>query len=271
MRLGIAQTSLAPESLDAALAALDATLAAAAREGARLVLLPELYLCGYGDWARARALALPAATLAERLAPMAARAGVGMCLGFAEAAADAPFNAALLIGADGRLAGHYRKLHLWAEERAVFRPGDAPPVVAEVEGLRAGMMICYDLDMPPVAQHLARAGAELILALSATEPGYQIVPDAVVPVRAYESGLHLAFANHAQGPAGGFCGGSCLAAPDGRVLARAPGAGPAIVTATVDPAAFAGWAAAHPYRDDLRCDLFPPPPALPAPAGAAPA
>ncbi len=79
MRLGIAQTELAPESLDAALDALDATLAEAAAAGARLVLFPELYLCGYGDWARARALALPAGALAERLAPMAARARVGMC------------------------------------------------------------------------------------------------------------------------------------------------------------------------------------------------
>ncbi len=78
------------------------------------------------------------------------------------------YNAAYLLGPDGRLIHHYRKIHLFrlGEEHRKFLPGTRTPTARFPWG-RLGMAICYDLRFPELFRRYARQGAPLILLPSA--------------------------------------------------------------------------------------------------------
>src|SRR5215204_59724 len=100
-------------------------VAAAARNGAWLIILPELAISGYAlEEAGLRQAAEPlnGPTL-DAWSSIAAREGIWVAGGFCEVDADQLFNSAILVGPDG-LALHYRKLHLFDREKLIFSPGD---------------------------------------------------------------------------------------------------------------------------------------------------
>ncbi|SCD87456.1 Carbon-nitrogen hydrolase, partial [Streptomyces sp. SolWspMP-sol7th] len=151
----------------------------------------------------------------------------------------------------------YRKTHLYGPyERAVFTAGDRAVVQAELRGVRLGVLICYDVEFPENVRAHADAGTEVLLVPTALLAPYDFVARSLVPVRAFESQLHIAYVNR-TGPEGGFdfVGLSCLAAPDGTAPARA-GAGPELLLAEADPALLAASRAANPYLADRRTDLY---------------
>ncbi|MFG1806944.1 carbon-nitrogen hydrolase family protein [Streptomyces sp. NPDC049040] len=244
MRIAIAQ-GIAPGT-----DALDAAAAEAAERGARLLLTPELSLTGYAGGLRG---APPVAGAEE----IAARHRVALVIGGPEREGGAVFNTARLIGPDGAVLASYRKTHLYGEqERAAFAPGAEPVVQADLDGLRIGLLICYDVEFPEAVRTHALAGTELLAVPTALMRPYEFVPRVLIPARAYENGLHIAYANRC-GPEGehDFAGLSCLAGPDGEVRARA-GAGPELLLADVDPARNAAARAATPYLADRRPDLY---------------
>lgn len=76
-------------------------------------------------------------------------------------------NTVVAVGADG-LRAHYRKLHLYdafgQRESDWVQPGElATPQLFELDGLRFGLMTCYDLRFPEVARLLVDAGADVFL------------------------------------------------------------------------------------------------------------
>ena len=105
------------------------TIAAAARAeaalGAKLIVLPELAVCGYDlDPDMLTALAEPAeGPTAALLSSLAAELDVTLACGFCETDAGRLYNAALLVTPDGSLS-LYRKLHLFDAEKDIFTPGD---------------------------------------------------------------------------------------------------------------------------------------------------
>jgi 5-aminopentanamidase len=140
---------------------------AAAARGARLVVLPELAICGYAfdDAAEARAAAEPldgpTVRLLERLS---AELGLVIVAGLAERAVDGRvFDTAVLAEA-GALRASYRKVHLWGRESELFDAGSAPPPVVETAAGRVALMVCYDLEFPEWARLAAQAGAEIVAA-----------------------------------------------------------------------------------------------------------
>lgn len=252
-RIALAQTALAPGSIDASVAQLQHLAANARRGGADLLMLPEAFLCGYGSADSMRRLSISHDDPAfGQVLDTARRNGLTLLVGYAERAGPEIFNAAALISASGMLLSNYRKIHLWGDiERAAFSPGDASTVVELRPGLRSAVLICYDLEFPHVAQDLAEREVDLILVISATNAPYQVVPDHLVPARAYENSLFVAFCNHAAG-VGDFVGLSRVAAPDGSFIAGACGSAPELVFADIDLPAFAAYRAHHQYRRDRR-------------------
>jgi predicted amidohydrolase len=61
----------------------------------------------------------------------------------------------------GRLVTRYRKTHLMANEQAVFEAGDEYPIF-DVDGVKVGINICYDLRFAKAAESAVRAGAQLL-------------------------------------------------------------------------------------------------------------
>jgi len=86
-----------------------------------------------------------------------------------------PFNTSVIIDPGGNIAGIYRKLHLFDvdlpgsptyRESDYISPGDET-VVQEIEGIKFGLSICYDLRFPELYRQLAMSGADFILVPSA--------------------------------------------------------------------------------------------------------
>ncbi len=161
------------------------------------------------------------------------------------------------MGPDGARLAHYRKTHLFgAYETAAFTPGDDLVVQADLDGVRLGLLICYDVEFPEAVRAHALAGTDLLLAPTALMRPYEIVPQTIVPARAWESQLYIAYVNRC-GDEGDFtfAGLSCLAAPDGTVRARA-GAGEDLIVADVDPGLLAASRAENTYLGDRRPALY---------------
>ncbi|MCF6523847.1 carbon-nitrogen hydrolase family protein [Streptomyces sp. JJ36] len=249
-----------PASTADSLSALRAAAGRAARSGARLLVTSELFLTGYalGDTLPERAEPADGPG-ARAVAALAAEHGLAIAYGYPERDGDAVHNAVQLVGPDGTPLAHYRKTHLYGDyETAHFTPGDELVVQAELDGLRIGLLICYDVEFPePVRAH-ALAGTDLLLVPTALMRPYEHVAQTVLPARAWESQLYIAYTNRC-GPEGdfAFAGLSCLAAPDGTVRARA-GTGEDLLLADADPASLAASRAGNPYLADRRPELYRP-------------
>jgi predicted amidohydrolase len=247
-----------PATAEAGLAALAGSARRAAAAGARLLVTPELSLTGYalGDAAAERAE--PADGPAARaVAAIAAEHRLAIAYGYPERAGTAVYNAVRLIGPDGGTLAAYRKTHLYgAYENAAFTAGDRLVVQTELEGLRIGLLICYDVEFPETVRAHALAGTDLLLVPTALMLPHEFIARTLLPARAWESQLYIAYTNRC-GPEGGltFAGLSTLAAPDGTEPARA-GSGEELLVAEVDPALLRASRAVSPYLADRRPELY---------------
>ncbi len=258
LRTALLQSSGQLGDVAANLKALDEAAARAAANGAGLLVAPEMFLTGYAIDADVHRLAEPAdGEAADAVADIAERHGVAVAYGYPERDGDTVYNAAQLIGPDGTRLASYRKTHLYGDfELAWFTPGDRPVVQAELGGLRIGLMICYDVEFPENVRAHALAGTDLLLVPTALMHPAQVVARSVVPVRAFENQLYIAYANR-TGPEGGFefVGLSALAGPDGTARARA-GHGEELVVGDVDPELLRASREANPYLRDRRPALY---------------
>ena len=182
-----------------------------------------------------------------------------LVVGFAERAAGKVYNSAVFAHPDGwrRI---YRKCQLYGDyERDLFEPGNEPPAVFSIGPLKAGILICFDVEFPEMVRRLAVAGADLVLVPTAQPdtPDASFIAEKIVPVRAFENGIAIVYADHAgQDSRFAYAGRSCIALPDGSDAARAAPTGSEIIVADYDPAAFAAARTANPYLKDRRTDLL---------------
>jgi 5-aminopentanamidase len=259
MRIALLQSSGRLCEVEGNLGELADTAREAASAAARLLICPELFLTGYAIGEEVGRLAEPAdGPSAQRIASIAAEHGVAIVYGYPERGEHGTiYNAAQLIGADGNRLANYRKTHLFGEfERAHFTAGDEPLAAADLDGVRVGMMICYDVEFPEAVRTHALAGTDLLAVPTAQMRPFEFVADTVVPARAFESQLYVAYVNR-HGPEGefDFVGRSCLAGPDGAVRARA-GYGRELLIGEVDAALLRSSRAANPYLRDRRPELY---------------
>jgi predicted amidohydrolase len=142
-------------------------------KGASIVVLPELIVPAYDlrpEVALAGAEPLDGETVTA-WAAVAREASGYVAAGFAERDGDAVYNSAVLVGPEG-VELHYRKLHLFSAEKAVFTPGDLGLHVVETEFGRIGLCICYDLRFVETLRVLALRGADLVCVPTAWLPGF---------------------------------------------------------------------------------------------------
>ncbi|NUK06698.1 carbon-nitrogen hydrolase family protein [Streptomyces lunaelactis] len=271
LRTALLQSSGRPGSVAGNLKVLDEAAGRAAAAGAGLLVCPEMYLTGYAIGDDIGRLAEPAdGAGAQSVAEIAARHGIAVMYGYPERDVERSevgvppaegwgriFNSAQLIGPDGDRLANYRKTHLFGcFEQQWFTPGEQPVVQAELGGIRIGMLICYDVEFPENVRAHALAGTDLLLVPTAQMHPFQFVAESVVPVRAFESQMYIAYVNR-TGPEGEFefVGLSCLASPDGATRARA-GRGEELVIGEVDPGLLSASREANPYLRDRRPGLY---------------
>ncbi len=194
-----------------------------AAEQADLLVLPELFASGYhiGDQVVARAE--PAdGPISRAIATLAKEHDLAIHYGFPESDGEAIFNASQCIGPDGtRLGGHRKLVIPPGFEGNYFTPGRGCTLFS-YRDVRIATLICYDAEFPETARHVASMGAELVIVPTALGAQWEWVSQRMIPTRAFENGVYLAYANSAGSENGmAFLGQSFIATPDGRELARA--------------------------------------------------
>lgn len=157
---------------DANLAVIEACVAEAAGNGAKLVLLQELhngaYFCQHESVDEFDlAESIPGAST-ERLGKLAKQHGVVLVGSlFEKRAAGLYHNTAVVFDADGSMAGKYRKMHIPDDpgfyEKFYFTPGDLGFNPIDTSVGRLGVLVCWDQWYPEAARLMALAGAELLL------------------------------------------------------------------------------------------------------------
>ena len=217
VRLSLAQFAPLLGDKAANLRAMQQQIEAAGKVGSGLILFPELALTGYRLEPEQLHLAEPidGPSLAV-LAETCRRCHVAALISFPERSGSQHYICAALIDHDGRMAGRYRKTHLYPGEERLFTPGDHLPVFETSLG-RLGVLICYDLEFPEAARTLRLQGAEMILVATANMRPYASQQMVYLRARAFENEVPVALCNRV-GHEGDlqFFGAGGLAMPGGQ-------------------------------------------------------
>jgi predicted amidohydrolase len=214
-------------------------VAAAAAQGAHVVVLPEAMPVGWTDSSSADlADEIPAGESCRFLAKLAATHQLYVCSGVAERNGARVFNSAVLLGPDGGLLHHHRKIYELEIAHACYALGDGLGIADTSLG-RIGVMICSDAFAPAqvISRTLGVMGANIILSPCAwaVPPGHdnakeaygQLWRDNYAPV-ARGFGIWIAGVSNV-GPitSGSWEGRKCigcsmLVGPDGDVFLQGP-------------------------------------------------
>jgi len=252
VRVAAAQAVSVPGDVAANVATAVGLVGSAADRGARVVVLPELFLTGYD-----RAVWTPEHSVDvedSRLQPLADAARAREVVVVAGAAVrreqDRHTLSLLVVDPDGTVSAPYDKQHLFADERTFFAPGDHGATIV-VDGWDLGLGVCYDGCFPEHAAAAAAGGAQAYLCPSAYFVGSEHRRDLYYAARALDNGIYVVFAG-LTGPCGAweFNGGSAVYDPEGRPLDRVGTESPAVVVADLDQAEVARVQELNPIAAD---------------------
>ena len=259
LTLALVQHVSTPGDLSAGLERISTYAEKANQAGADLLLFPEASLTGYNNSLETNRNIAPSANgeHQQAIASICNRFSIAIAYGFAERDGDSFYNSVQLIGDTGDTLAIYRKTHLWGDQdRKLFTAGDDLVPIIQYKGWSIGFLICYDIEFPENVRRLAIEGAELLLTPTALMEPWSTVADRVVPVRAYENQLFIAYAN--------FCGNeyqqhyvghSCIAGPDGMTMAKAKKA-EVMLVATLDKTDISNVRQTLPYHRDRLPSLY---------------
>ena len=137
----------------------------AVKEGANLIVLPELATTGYCFHSREEAFAhaepVPDGQTVRGWIAFAKEKQVYLVGCLPEADGHQLFDTAVLVGPDG-FVGKYRKTHLWNEEKLFFTPGNLGFPVFDTRIGRIGLLVCWDIWFPETARIVSQLGADII-------------------------------------------------------------------------------------------------------------
>jgi predicted amidohydrolase len=240
----------------------------AADEHARIVVFPELAFEVFhpqrppsGD-PSSLAEPIPGPTV-DAFCERARRHGIVIVLNLYECDGARTFDCSPVIDADGRLLGRTRMIHITDyacfHEQGYYSPGDTGAPVYETRWGRLGVAICYDRHYPEYMRALAIAGADLVVVPQAGSVGEwpEGLYEAEMQVAAFQNGYYTALCNRVgEEECLTFSGESFVCAPNGRVIARAPGGKDWILYADVDLSTAAASHARRLFLRDRRPDLY---------------
>ena len=211
----------------------------AAALGVELLVLPELWSCGYVPATLADDVRRDAEPLsgprAQRLSDAARQHTLFFAAGSVPERGDDGriYDTALVFDPTGRLVARHRKAHLYlpAVEQAVFTPGNRLTTFADPALGTVGLLVGFDGDVPEVARALAQRGARLVLVPSACEVERSTEWELVHPALALVHGQWWVQANQAGSHGSStLLGASRIIAPTGTVVTAAGEAVPGLVS-----------------------------------------
>jgi N-carbamoylputrescine amidase len=287
-KVGLIQMSMGPDPEANFSAALN-RIRQAATQGANIVCLPELfraqYFCQREDL-RLFDLAEPIpGPSTEKLAEVARESGIAIVASlFERRAAGLYHNTAVTLNSDGAVAGIYRKMHIPDDplyyEKYYFTPGDLGFHSTDTSFGRIGTLVCWDQWYPEGARLTALQGAEVLFYPTAI--GWHPAEKDEFGTAQYEAwqtiqrahaianGVYVAavnrvgheqgdiLGNRASGPGLEFWGGSFVADPFGRIVAKAAHDREEILIAEIDLTLLEDTRRNWPFLRDRRIDAYAP-------------
>lgn len=131
-----------------------------------LVLLPELSMCGYLFQSREQLMnaaeSVPRGPSTCAMLRISKEYSCTIVFGLAEKENQNIYNTAVIVS-KGRYIGRYRKIHLSDFEKKLFDRGNENPVF-DIDGMKIGVQICFDLWFPEISREQVRKGADILLA-----------------------------------------------------------------------------------------------------------
>jgi len=287
-RIGLVQLRCTSD-LDENLARAVGRVHEAAKLGAQVVCLPELFLTQYFCQREDASLfdlaePIPGPTT-EKLSQAARQAGVSVIASIFEKRAPGIYhNTAAMIDADGKLLGIYRKMHIPDDplyyEKYYFTPGDLGFKAFDTKFGRVGTLVCWDQWYPEGARLTALQGAHVLFYPTAIgwHPAEKaqygkVQHDAwrtIQRAHAIANGVYVAVVNrvgHETGDIRGkaasgagleFWGGSFISDPFGKVLAEASHDKEEILVGEIDLHALEDIRRNWPFLRDRRIDSYGP-------------
>jgi N-carbamoylputrescine amidase len=281
-RIGLVQMRCEPDP-DRNLSRAQDAIADAARRGAEVVCLPELfrtpYLCQSEDPSRFDLAESIPGPSCEVLGKQAADLGISLIASlFERRAAGLYHNTAVVLNARGELVGRYRKMHIPDDplyyEKFYFTPGDLGFASHQTEAGRLGVLICWDQWFPEAARATTLAGAEFLFYPTAI--GWQFdegetIDQAQVDAwrtiqrsHAIANGVFVVAVNRvghetlegADAEGIRFWGGSFVVDPFGRILATAPDDEEAVLVVDCDLGQIERIRRDWPFLRDRRIDAY---------------
>ncbi|BCV24119.1 nitrilase-related carbon-nitrogen hydrolase [Gelria sp. Kuro-4] len=230
-------------------------LAVAARQGAQIACLPELFLQGY-HLSREEFVALAETQdqVVQRVQPVARELGLYIVAPYAEQSKipGIIYNSALLCSPEGHAVGNMRKVYLWGEEKLKFRSGSTFPVFDTPLG-RLAILICYDAEFSEPPRIVALQGAELVFIPSV----WSVRASNRWSVELAAAALYNQYFVVGVNTIGeGICGASKVVNPRGETVIEALRESEQVICATIDLEDVAAYRSEVPYFSDLKVDTF---------------
>jgi predicted amidohydrolase len=266
MRVGVAQLE-STDDVAANLASTAEVIAEAGRRNSAVVVLPEAF--SYRGPFACDLVQEIDGPVGRRLAELARRHNVAVLAGGLWTTCPDPkraYNTSLLVDRLGNLVASYHKIHLFRLDRpdgsrddeADFTLAGDEPVVADLDGVRLGLTICYDIRFPELYRTLASAGATVLCAPSNFSDYTGTAHwETLLRARAIEN-LAFVLAPAQRGTdSTGFAahGNSLIIDPWGTVLARAS-QDESLIIADLDLAAVKRRRAQLRSADHIRPDVY---------------
>lgn len=274
------------QAIDYNLARLQEWAAEAAKHGAQILVLPELFLCGYNI--------LPDdipnvvrtyQQVHELVAPIATENNIAIVCPYAEKEEEssAHYDSMVMVDKDGTLLRNYRKCHLWGvgeKSNWNFPYVESPEeafIPKKVNGINVGLLNCYEAEMPELFRLYALKGAQVVIAPTAADVGtvnaegifssswtYPDISRTAIPGNAYNNKMFVVYSNHAMRQvrsdgslSGVYLGNSVIANPHGELMVHANNM-PTLLIADCMPNRYGST---HPYGEsdyikDRRPELY---------------
>jgi N-carbamoylputrescine amidase len=252
----------------------------AAKQGAKIAVLPELFLGPYFcqteehrfyDWAEP--VPGPTSEALSKVAQETRMAIVGSV--FERRMSGIYHNTAFVVDADGKYLGKYRKMHIPDDplylEKFYFTPGDLGFQAFQTNYAKVGTLVCWDQWYPEAARATALLGADLLVYPTAIGwhpsekqefgEAQKAAWESIQRGHAIANGVYVAAVNRVghEGPKEGgieFWGGSFVYDPFGRLLHRASNDREEVVVVECDPKKTETTRQHWPFLRDRRIDAY---------------
>jgi len=167
----------------------------AVEQGADLICLPEAFSTS-GNILEVADVSVPIpGPETDFLCEQAKQARAHIVAGLLERGEDGKYySTSVLIGPEGTLLGHYRRVHCHELEARYLSGGTQYPVF-DVEFGRIGLMQGYDINFPEVAREYCRRGVDIIVCSALVPEMFAYVANMRLPVRAVDAECIIAFAS----------------------------------------------------------------------------